>query len=185
MIDMGINGNINFSLKAYVQAYFNGLDHSNIADRVYVELNQLKELLNLSVAHIGEGNQAQSARAAQESLQQAVKYLSKETLEFLSGLDKKITNEDILASIEEFNAMYENEEKFVNVTLSSAVPLSEDQKERILKKFQEKIGEATVFVKAIVNPDVIGGVRLESENHYFDNTVVTKLKEMKKHILQD
>ncbi len=185
MNNMGKEGNSTSSLKAYVQAYFSNLDHSKKAEKIHVELNQLKELVNISVAQAGSGDPSQSDRATQESLQQAVKYLSKDTLEFLAGLDEKVTTEGILTSIEEFNAIYENKEKFVNVTLTSAVTLSEDQKLRILKKFQTKIGEATIFVKQIVDPDVVGGVRLESENHYFDNTIVTTLKEMKKHILQD
>ena len=59
--------------------------------------------------------------------------------------------------------------------LISAVPLTADQKTRIMDKMAKKIGEATFFVTEEVDPTVMGGVRLESENHYFDNTVASPM----------
>ena len=114
-----------------------------------------------------------------------MKYLAPETLQFLEGLQDNLDNEGILASINAFNALYENKKEFVNMKLISAVPLTAEQKKRIMDKMEKRIGEATFFVTEEVDPTVMGGVRLESENHYFDNTIVTKLKEMKRHILKD
>lgn len=175
MIDMARNGNAIAAVEAYVQAYYNRLPNSKIADRLYLDLSQLKDVFN----------QADAVQGEKPNLDLAVKYLAPETLAFLEGLQDNLDDEGILASINAFNALYENKKVFVNVKLTSAVPLSGEQKARILDKLEKRIGEATFFVTEAVDPKVMGGVRLESENHYFDNTIATKLKDMKKHILKD
>lgn len=175
MIDMDKDGKAIATVEAYVQAYYNRLADSKIADRIHLDLSQLKDALNHADAAVGE----------KPNLNLAVKYLAPETLHFLEGLQDNLDNEGILASIKAFNGLYENKKEFVNMKLISAVPLTADQKTRIMDKMAKKIGEATFFVTEEVDPTVMGGVRLESENHYFDNTVAKKLKEMKRHILKD
>ena len=171
MIDMVKDGKAITTVEAYVQAYYNRLTDSKTADRLYLDLSQLKEAFNHADSDAGE----------QPNLDLAVKYLAR----FLEGLQDNLDNEGILASIKAFNELYENKKVLVNVKLTSAVPLTAEQKMRIMNKMEKRIGEATFFVKEVVDPTVIGGVRLESENHYFDNTIATKLKEMKRHILTD
>ncbi|SFE48173.1 atpase oscp/delta subunit [Trichococcus pasteurii] len=163
------------TVEAYVQAYYNRLTDSKTADRLYLDLSQLKDAFN----------HADAAEGEKPNLDLAVKYLAPETLLFLEGLQDNLDNEGILASVKAFNELYENKKVFVNVKLTSAVPLTAEQKTRIMDKMEKRIGEATFFVKEVVDPSVMGGVRLESENHYFDNTIATKLKEMKRHILKD
>ena len=175
MIDMEKDGKAIATVEAYVQAYYNRLTNSKIADRLYLDLSQLKDAFNHADAAAGE----------EPNLDLAVKYLAPETLQFLEGLQDNLDNEGILASVKAFNALYENKKKFVNMKLTSAVPLTAEQKSRIMDKMEKRIGEATFFVTEVVDPSVMGGVRLESENHYFDNTIATKLKEMKRHILKD
>ncbi|MDB6353824.1 F0F1 ATP synthase subunit delta [Trichococcus sp. K1Tr] len=175
MIDMDKDGKAIATVEAYVQAYYNRLADSKIADRIHLDLSQLKDALNHADAAVGE----------KPNLNLAVKYLAPETLHFLEGLQDNLDNEGILAAIKAFNGLYENKKEFVNMKLISAVPLTADQKTRIMDKMAKKIGEATFFVTEEVDPTVMGGVRLESENHYFDNTVAKKLKEMKRHILKD
>ena len=175
MIDMVKDGKAITTVEAYVQAYYNRLTDSKTADRLYLDLSQLKEAFNHADSDAGE----------QPNLDLAVKYLAPDTLRFLEGLQDNLDNEGIWASIKAFNELYENKKVLVNVKLTSAVPLTAEQKMRIMNKMEKRIGEATFFVKEVVDPTVIGGVRLESENHYFDNTIATKLKEMKRHILTD
>ena len=175
MIDMVKDGKAITTVEAYVQAYYNRLTDSKTADRLYLDLSQLKEAFNHADSDAGE----------QPNLDLAVKYLAPDTLRFLEGLQDNLDNEGILASIKAFNELYENKKVLVNVKLTSAVPLTAEQKMRIMNKMEKRIGEATFFVKEVVDPTVIGGVRLESENHSFDNTIATKLKEMKRHILTD
>lgn len=72
------------------------------------------------------------------------------------------------------------------ITLSSAVPLNPNQKERILAAFKKKINSTeNLEVIEIVDESLIGGVCLESDNFFFDNTIRNKLTQLKNYILED
>lgn len=71
------------------------------------------------------------------------------------------------------------------VTLSSAVPLTPEQKERILTAFMKKANLTKSYeVVEIVDETLIGGVCLESDNFFFDNTIRNNLTQLKQHILE-
>lgn len=162
------------STEAYVHSFYNGIESSSTAENIHLELNQLYEVLKDS-----------DEEAAEEHLKKVLRYLSEATLEFLSGMDERATTEDILHAIEEFNELIESEESPINVTLTTAVPLSFDQRERIIRSFRKKTGDHHLFIHEEVDPSILGGVRLESENYYYDNTIAKKLEEMKDYLLKD
>ena len=89
MIDMERDAKAIATVEAYVQAYYNRLPDSKIADRLYLDLSQLKDALNHADAEKGE----------EPMLDLAVKYLAPETLLFLEGLQDNLDNEGILASV--------------------------------------------------------------------------------------
>ncbi|WP_373804777.1 F0F1 ATP synthase subunit delta [Jeotgalibaca porci] len=71
------------------------------------------------------------------------------------------------------------------VTLSSAVPLTPEQKERILTAFIKKTNVTKSYeVVEIVDETLIGGVCLESDNFFFDNTIRNNLTHLKQYILE-
>lgn len=71
------------------------------------------------------------------------------------------------------------------ITLSSAVPLQPNQKERILTAFKKKTKSTRNYeVVEIVDESLIGGVCLESDNFFFDNTIRNNLTQLKQYILE-
>ena len=54
MIDMEKDGKAIATVEAYVQAYYNRLTNSKIADRLYLDLSQLKDAFNHADAAAGE-----------------------------------------------------------------------------------------------------------------------------------
>ncbi len=171
----------NYSITAFVRSYYNEVDNSTIAKRVYSELNQLYEGLK----------DADNQEQAENHLEKMIPFLSPDALEFLSGLDEnvnkgeEITVDEIVVAIEEFNKIHGSDEQPIDVILTSAVALSSDQKDRIIEKFRSKVGGHHLFIHEVVDQNVMGGVRLETENYYYDNTIVNKLREMKEFILND
>lgn len=80
---------------------------------------------------------------------------------------------------------YIEENRPVTVTLTSAVALSPEQKKRILTAFVKKAKLAKEYeVVEVVDEALIGGVRLESDNFFFDNTIRNTLTQLKQHILE-
>lgn len=71
------------------------------------------------------------------------------------------------------------------ITLSSAVPLQPEQKERILTAFKKKTNFTHRYeVVEIVDEALIGGVCLESDNFFFDNTIRNNLTQLEQYILE-
>ncbi|BDR54046.1 ATP synthase subunit delta [Bombiscardovia apis] len=65
------------------------------------------------------------------------------------------------------------------VTVVTAVPLTHEQMVKVVDVYSKKLGHA-VHVNAIVNPEVIGGMRVEYGSEVTDNTVLTQLKQLKR-----
>ncbi|BDR53675.1 ATP synthase subunit delta [Bombiscardovia nodaiensis] len=64
------------------------------------------------------------------------------------------------------------------VTVVTAVPLTHEQMVKVVEVYSKKLGHA-VHINAIVNPEVLGGMRVEYGSEVTDNTVLTQLKHLK------
>lgn len=172
------------SIHFYVQSFYNHLESSFLSNQLHMELNQLKEMMSEVVAAEGADEQA-IAEATSDILLAAAQTMSEVTLKFLDGMEAGNDSRLYLEAIEEFNRFYLDDNEPINVTLTTAVPLTIEQRDKIIKVFRTKIANHHLYIREVVDESVLGGVRLESENYYFDNTLQTKLTEMKNHILQD
>lgn len=175
MINMERENIKNSSLRLFVTTFYNSLESSEIAEKIYYELNQLKD--NLLEVMDEEGNTA----VVENKLRIAVQFLSERTLEFLSNIDTA----SYIDAINQFNELHKEDREPVNVTITSAVALKQKQKDRIIKAFRKKVENHHLYVKEVVDESVLGGVKLESDNYSFDNTLQTKITEMRKYLLED
>lgn len=65
------------------------------------------------------------------------------------------------------------------VTVTTAVPLSDDQRDRIRSVYEERLKTA-VYVDSIVDPTVLGGMRIQHGPQVKDTTVVAQLKTLQR-----
>lgn len=72
--------------------------------------------------------------------------------------------------LDEYARRYDAANHIENVTVVSAVPLSREQKAALGRKLSSKL-QKNVRLSARVDPDVLGGIRIETENTAFDGTV--------------
>lgn len=66
----------------------------------------------------------------------------------------------------------------------SAVPLTEEQINRIAEAFQKKTRKEYDSFVNTVDPSVIGGVKLKTKEYLLDGTLLYKLEQFKKKISQ-
>ena len=66
----------------------------------------------------------------------------------------------------------------------SAIPLTEEQIERIAQAFQKKTKKEYDSYVNTVDPTVIGGVKLKTKEYLLDGTLLYKLEQFKKKICQ-
>ena len=71
------------------------------------------------------------------------------------------------------------EERIGVAEVSSAVELTEDQKERIRKKLLDTTDYLSMRVRYEVDPSLIGGVRVEIEGSVIDGSIKNKLDQIK------
>ena len=73
-----------------------------------------------------------------------------------------------------FHQRYNEEFGIVEAVVTSAVPLTDNDRTALRQKL-EKISGRQVSLIARVDPSVIGGVRVEMEGRRYDNTIQNKL----------
>jgi F-type H+-transporting ATPase subunit delta len=80
-----------------------------------------------------------------------------------------------------FDRMWAEENKLLSVTLTSAVELDDDIKDDIRKKIEEETGRKVEFVSKI-DPDLLGGLKLQVGNFVMDASVRSRLERLRKQV---
>ena len=85
--------------------------------------------------------------------------------------------------LEEFCRRYDEAYRIENVTVWSAVELTKAQKDLIGQKLSEKL-QKNVRLTAKVDPSLLGGVRVQTQNESFDGSVLGKMETIRHNLMQ-
>ncbi len=99
------------------------------------------------------------------------------TLELL--IDKKRVNE-VGNLAEEFKVLAAQAQGFADSTVFSTRELTESEKEEISSVFGKLVGKEKLSITNVIDPSLLGGVRVQIGNYIFDNTVANKLEGLKR-----
>lgn len=78
--------------------------------------------------------------------------------------------------------LIKQKQNLVTVTAITAVEMKDYLKERLQNKLEEKLSKRVEIVYSI-DPEIVGGMIVEVEGKTIDNSVVTKLKNIKKQLI--
>lgn len=81
-----------------------------------------------------------------------------------------------------YETCYNEQHNIVPATAVSARPLTEDQKERLVKALQKKTGK-TVHLTVRVDPALRGGLRVQMGGYRFDNSVASRMEGLRRTLL--
>lgn len=95
-------------------------------------------------------------------------------LNFLKILVERGAPAELDGCREAYRQHYNEDHGILEVTAVTAVPLEAGLLQRLHQKLEEKTGK-TVLLSTKVEPDVLGGVRLEMEGRRLDGTVRSRL----------
>ena len=84
---------------------------------------------------------------------------------------------DIKDSFAEYEKLYLEKFSVVKVRAESAYPLTDEQKEKLRIKLEKLSGMSTI-TEYVINPGLIGGMRITYGNHSIDDSVKNRLKEI-------
>lgn len=94
-------------------------------------------------------------------------------------IDKKRMNE-LLNVAEEFKVLAADAQGYAEATVFTTRELTEEEKNELSTSFGKLVGKEKLEITNVVEPSVLGGVRVQIGNYIFDNTVANKLESLKR-----
>ncbi|UAY52376.1 ATP synthase F1 subunit delta [Ferruginibacter albus] len=107
------------------------------------------------------------------------------TSAFIHLLVTKNRESNLLEIASAFIDQYNEIKNIHLVKLTTAVAISDDVKQSIVQKVSTMPGIGTVELEATVNPNLIGGFILETNNNLVDASILRDLKDVKKQFLNN
>ncbi len=110
---------------------------------------------------------------------QHVRKFSPEVLETLAAMQRE-DDLDLVAQVaKQYKEYLDAEDKTVSVTVTTAVPLDDDLREKVRAKAEADL-KAPVYLVERVDPSIIGGIMLEARGKRHDASVRAQLANIRK-----
>lgn len=87
------------------------------------------------------------------------------------------------AVIDDFDARFDAATGHAEATVTTAVPLTEAQEQAMNQALAKQLHAQTVAVTTVVDPAIIGGVKVQSNDLIIDGTVKTRLANLRRQLL--
>ncbi len=100
-------------------------------------------------------------------------------LNFLKLLTEKAVIKHFSDCLTAYRRQYNRDHNILPVTAVTAVPLSEQQSQRLAEKLSQITGK-TAQLHNRIDPDCLGGVRLDYDGKRVDGSVATRLEAVRK-----
>jgi len=84
-----------------------------------------------------------------------------------------------------FEQAYKNHKNIKEVTITSAIQLSEETIQNIKTKINQEIKDTIIEIKTKVKPEIIGGIVIELDDKLFDASVRNRLNQIKQNFLHN
>ncbi len=101
-----------------------------------------------------------------------------DVLSYLLLLCEKGRIDCFLDSVEEFCVLFDASEKVMNAKVTSAVELSEEEKQKLLAKL-EKMSKTNVNIEYTLDPSILGGLVVEMDGRVLDGSLKSRLRDIK------
>ncbi|MBW3087546.1 F0F1 ATP synthase subunit delta [Bifidobacterium sp. 82T24] len=165
-----------------VDALLSAADVRNACSTVSIELSELASaLLTLPVVR----QRLSDAHAKPEVRVKFLKNLLKGqaldpvTMDLAEHATRDLRNRRFLSTINWLIGIVASHRNRSMVTVTSAVPLKDEQFQKIKAVYAKKLGRQ-VFVNSVVDPRVLGGMRIQVGSEVTDNTVAAQLQNLKR-----
>ena len=104
--------------------------------------------------------------------------------QFLDVLLKKKREPALDTICEEFFKMYKSSKNIKTVTITTAQPLGDTLKSKVLTMLTEQT-HADIDLVQIVDPDIIGGFVIQMDDYYLDSSILSKINKLRQEFSQN
>lgn len=110
---------------------------------------------------------------------QHARKFSPEVLETLAAMQREDDLDLVSQVAKQYKEYLDAEDKTVSVTVTTAVPLDDDLREKVRAKAEADL-KAPVYLVERVDPSIIGGIILEARGKRYDASVRAQLANIRK-----
>ncbi|MBN8235005.1 F0F1 ATP synthase subunit delta [Halobacillus kuroshimensis] len=168
----------------YADALFQlGQERSKL-EKFETELQTLKEVFRSSEEIISFLKHPRfSIDQKKTMIAESFQSFSEEIVNLLKLLVERHREDIILDMIQDYIRMMNDAKGIADADVYSVRQLSEAEKQRISESFAPKVGKQSLNLTNIVDPSIIGGIRLRVGNRIFDGSVSGKLRRIERKLL--
>ncbi|MCR4707035.1 MAG: ATP synthase F1 subunit delta [Clostridiales bacterium] len=165
----------------YAKALYELAEEASIEEKVLDELTEVVRILKSEPDYIRLAD-AYTLPAKQRAALLGEAF-GGQIEEILLNTMKLLAEKNALSVLPEcekaYRSLYYDRHRITTAAITSAVPLSEDQKARLLAALEKKSGKR-VLASYTTDGSVRGGIRIEMDGASYDNTVSTKLMRLER-----
>ncbi|MCP0885958.1 F0F1 ATP synthase subunit delta [Ligilactobacillus sp. WILCCON 0076] len=169
----------------YSQALFEVAQEKKQLENISAELAEVKKGIatqpQFTVFMTSPSINYEAKLALLESLTKNASELTKNLLNMLFDYNRIANLNDV---INEFNKLYDEFQKTVRVTVTTAIKLDDIQTKKLSDSFANIVNAKNVVVKPVVDSTIIGGVILQSNSYIYDGSIKTKIERIKRLLLK-
>jgi F-type H+-transporting ATPase subunit delta len=166
----------------YSRSLFDVAKEHGDLDRVRDELGEFADALNdSSDMRTFFFSPYFSSQEKQEGISKLIEGADENFVRFLELLAERHRLPAIFRIRQRFDDLWRAENKLLPVTVTSAVDLDPELVEGIGKRIEEQTGQR-VELSSKVDPDVLGGIKLQVGNMVLDASVRNRLEQLRKSV---
>ncbi|EHL95658.1 F0F1 ATP synthase subunit delta [Lentilactobacillus parafarraginis] len=170
--------------KKYAKAMFEVLTDSNNVEDGYADLIELRKIFAANPKLI---DILDDMRVSDDKKKSLLAPITQNASDFINNFLKVVASyqrfPDIITIIDQFQKLYEDDKKIVRAEVLSATELDDDQKDRLAKAFEKRVGAAKVIFDTKVDKSLIGGIVIKSSDVIIDGSVRTRINKVKELLL--
>ena len=169
--------------KRYGKAIFELAVESEQTENVHQELNKVKAVFQevpvLNSLLSDQRLEANEKDALMQTLLQGFTGIVHDSLAMIYEYRRMA---HLLLIIDEFERHYYDSKKIAQAVVTTTVPLTEEQKNRLSVEIAGKLGYSTLEITEQIDPDILGGVIVEANHHVIDGSIRNRLEQLHKQL---
>lgn len=168
--------------EVYSRSLFDVAQEQGDLDRVHDELGEFADTLNDSGdLRVFFFSPYFSSQEKKEGIGRMIEGADENFVRFLELLAERHRLPVVFRIRRDFDDLWRKQNKLLPVTVTSAVELEPELVEGIGKRIEEQTGQS-VELSSRVDPDVLGGLKLQVGNMVLDASVRNRLNQLRKQV---
>src|SRR5690625_2777260 len=166
--------------KRYADALFQLANEKNNSEIIQKELHTVQEVFQNNKKLITILNHPRVNKDEKMNLiNDAFNGLNKEIVNLIKLLVERHRINSIVSVIEHYNHLFNEANGIASATVYSVRPLTEPETTELEASFKKQFDKSSITINNIVDPSVIGGMKIRVGNTIYDGSISGKLNRIK------